>query len=258
MFKDPEMKKITPCKMQIGTYTSDTVKIVGSCTFNVVHPDSKKLLPVTFYVATNNGSILPSCKITLALHLIQPRSRLDYLPPWASLITSTMDHPKKIRQASLKVNSSKQEVSTQTQEVQGEATMLVSTNTVQKPGMNMLVTSKEQILSSYPDVFEGISRFPGPPYHIQVNPNVTLKQTPCRLVPVHLKEAFKKEVDKMLKAGIIKPVQEVTPWINSFMLVEGKDKLGNLKLCICLDPTNLNKAIVREPHHFQLQKILPI
>ena len=27
----------------------------------------------------------------------------------------------------------------------------------------------------------------------------------------------------MLKAGIIKPVQEATPWINSFMLVEGKD-----------------------------------
>ena len=94
-----------------------------------------------------------------------------------------------------------------------------------KPGMNTLVTSKEQILYSYPDVFEGISRFPGPPYHIQVDPNVTQKQTPCRLVPVHLKEAFKKEVDKMLKAGTIKPVQEATPWINSFVLVEGKDKL---------------------------------
>ena len=51
----------------------------------------------------------------------------------------------------------------------------------------------------------------------------------------------------MLKAGIIKPVQEATPWINSFILVEGKDKLGNLKLCICLHPTNLNKAVVRKP-----------
>ena len=77
--------------------------------------------------------------------------------------------------------------------------------------MNTLVTGKEQILSSYPDVFEGISRFPGPPYHIEVHPNVTLTQTPCRLVPVHLKEVFKKEVDKMLQAGIIKPVQEATP-----------------------------------------------
>ena len=30
------------------------------------------------------------------------------------------------------------------------------------------------------------------------------------------------------------------------MLVEGKVKLGNLKLRICLDPTSLNKVIVRE------------
>ena len=35
------------------------------------------------------------------------------------------------------------------------------------------------------------------------------------------------------------------------MLVEGKDKVGKLKLRICLDPTNLNKAIVREPNHFK-------
>ena len=38
------------------------------------------------------------------------------------------------------------------------------------------------------------------------------------------------------------------------MLVESKDKLGNLKLCICLDPTNLNKAITREPYHFRMPK----
>ena len=85
---------------------ADTVKIVGSCTFYVVHPDSKRLVPVTFYVATNDDSVLLSCKTILALHLIQHRSRLDYLPPWASLITSTMDHPKKTRPASLKVHSS--------------------------------------------------------------------------------------------------------------------------------------------------------
>ena len=27
--------------------------------------------------------------------------------------------------------------------------------------------------------------------------------------------------------------------------------VGNLKLRICLDPTNLNKAIVHEPYHFK-------
>ena len=55
----------------------------------------------------------------------------------------------------------------------------------------------------------------------------------------------------MLQAGVLAPVHEATPWINSFVLVESKDKLGNLKLHICLDPTNLNKAITREPHHLR-------
>ena len=55
----------------------------------------------------------------------------------------------------------------------------------------------------------------------------------------------------MLKAGVLKPVHEAIQWINSFVLVEGKDKAGNLKLRTCLDPTNLNKAIVREPYHFK-------
>ena len=59
LFKDMEMKKIKPCKMQISTYTTNTVKIIGSCIFDVVHPD-KKLIPVTFYVANNDGSVLLS------------------------------------------------------------------------------------------------------------------------------------------------------------------------------------------------------
>ena len=53
----------------------------------------------------------------------------------------------------------------------------------------------------------------------------------------------------MLQVGVLKPVNEATPWINSFVLVQSKDKSGNLKLHICLDPANLNKAIIREPFH---------
>ena len=40
--------------------------------------------------------------------------------------------------------------------------------------------------------------------------------------------------------------------MDSFVLVEGKDKSGNLKLRICLDPTNLNKVIMRDPYHFKI------
>ena len=108
-----------------------------------------------------------------------------------------MDHPKKKRPAPLTVHSSKQvvsmqsyqqELSTQMQEAQVQVTKSVSTLILKKPGMNKLVTSKEQILTRYPDNFECIGRFPGSPYHIQVDPNIMLKQTPYRPVPAHLKQ----------------------------------------------------------------------
>ena len=46
----------------------------------------------------NDGSVLLSCKTTLLLGLIQPRSRLDYLPSRASLITSSAHHQKKTKE----------------------------------------------------------------------------------------------------------------------------------------------------------------
>ena len=55
----------------------------------------------------------------------------------------------------------------------------------------------------------------------------------------------------MLQAGVLLPVTEATPWINSFVLVEKRGSHGQVKLRICLDPTNLNKAVTREPYHFR-------
>ena len=116
VFHDPNLEKLTPNKLQIGTYTNDTVKIVGTCKLFLVHPDTKKLVETIIYVATNDGSVLFSCKSTLALDLIQPRSRLDYLPPRASLITSMQGHPKKTKQVQVpaQVHSS-QKLSTHSQ-----------------------------------------------------------------------------------------------------------------------------------------------
>ena len=94
VFQDPYMKKLDPSSLEIRTYTTNTVRIVGSCVFYLVHLDIKKLMEVTFYVAMNDGSVLLSCKTTLMLGLIQPRTRLDYLPPTASLITNSADHHK--------------------------------------------------------------------------------------------------------------------------------------------------------------------
>ena len=101
MFDDPDLKKLAPSSLRISTYTTDTMKIVGSCLFFLVPLDTKRLQEVTFYVAQNDGIVLLSCTTTPALGLIQPHTRLDYLPPRARLITSSLDHPKKTKKVSV-------------------------------------------------------------------------------------------------------------------------------------------------------------
>ena len=147
--------------------------------------------------------MLLSCNSTLDLDLIQPRSRSDYLPPRASLITSTQDHPKKTRQAHPYVH--------RLQQVATQSNQQAETNQNRKQQISKLITSKDQIMAHYPDVFERIGKFPLPPYTIHLDSSVPPKQTPCWLVPIHLKESFKKEIDKMIQAGVLKPVTEATP-----------------------------------------------
>ena len=142
MFKDLEMKKLAPSQLEIGTYATDVVKILGSCNFYLVHPNRKKLIDVTFFVAIKDGSVLFSCKTTLALGLIQPRSRLDYLPPTASLITCSVDHPKKTKPVKVSVHTSQQKVSTQNQE-QEVSSQTPETTITRKQDVNKLITTKE-------------------------------------------------------------------------------------------------------------------
>ena len=97
VLQHPDLKKLSCSKLEISTYTTDTVKLDGSCVFYLVHPNTQHLQEVTFYVPSNNGSVLLSCVTMLALALIQPHTILDYLPPRASLITSSADHPKKTK-----------------------------------------------------------------------------------------------------------------------------------------------------------------
>ena len=171
VFSDTKMQKLVPSNFQVGTYTTETVKIVGSCTFFLVHSDTQKLIEVTFYVAMNDGSVFLSCKTTLLLGLVEPRPRLDYLPPKASLITSSADHPKKTKAV---FHTQKQEVFIQTTKQEVAAQTQAAKRQVSK-----LITSKEMILHEYPDVFEGIGKFQGPDYHIQIDPSIPPKQTPC-------------------------------------------------------------------------------
>ena len=64
---------------------------------------------------------------------------------------------------------------------------------------------------------------------------------PPRRIAFTLKDRIQKELERMEKLGVIVQVDEGTEWVNSMAVVE---KPGKLRLC--LDPSSLNKVVVRE------------
>ena len=123
-----------------------------------------------------------------------------------------------------------------------------------KQNPNRIIRSKQDIKRQYPTVFTGISKFRGELYKIRLDPNVPPRQMPYRPVPVHLEEQFHNKIREMEASGIIKKVsqEEFTPWISSYVLVETTNKDGKPKLRICLDPSNLNKAVIRKPYKYMV------
>ena len=96
---DQDCKKLAApsSKLQIRTYTTDKIKVIGSYTLFVVHPDTKCSKEVTFHVTSHEGSVVLSCVTTLELSLIQLHDNFDFISSSASLISSNSDHPRKKR-----------------------------------------------------------------------------------------------------------------------------------------------------------------
>ena len=110
---------------------------------------------------------------------------------------------------------------------------------------------KQGILRVYSDVFTKIKKFPGPPYKFLLKQNTKLAKHALRCVPIHLQEAFHKEIRNLECLGVLEPVKEVIEWVNSFVIVEKKvpadsnteDHSSQKKLRICMDPRDLNEAL---------------
>ena len=69
-----------------------------------------------------------------------------------------------------------------------------------------------------------------------------VKQCPYRLNPRY-KEKVKDEIDKMIAAGIIEPVEE-SEWVSPMVIQEKKTKRD---IRICVDLRKLNHASLHDP-----------
>ena len=102
--------------------------------------------------------------------------------------------------------------------------------------------TKEQVIEMFPDVFdEGLGLLEGE-YHIRLNDSTKPVQHAPRPGQVALLNKIKQTLEELHSAKVIQPVSKPMPWISSMLAVSKK----NGKIRICLDPKDLNKAILRE------------
>ena len=112
-------------------------------------------------------------------------------------------------------------------------------------------TQLPPIVMEFMDVFTGLGKLPTE-YDIRLRTGANrVDPVVCAAsrLPFRLEDRVFKKLDDMVAEGIITPVHEPTEWV-SRMLVVGKPD-GDVR--ICLDPSELNKAIQRQ--HFAVPTV---
>ena len=91
LYNDDKLKHLKPSDIKLGVWGDDQIALLGKCNIYLVHPDTKKMVEVTFYVADKSDSTLLSCATSLKLDLIKLHPRLGVPSPRAKIITSQAD-----------------------------------------------------------------------------------------------------------------------------------------------------------------------
>ena len=99
------------------------------------------------------------------------------------------------------------------------------------------------VLTEYADVFDNtvVGCIKNYEYDITLKPNTVPVIHASRKVPFALRDAVVNELRRMEQLGVIAKVQDPSEWVNSMVIVERPEKLR-----ICLDPSSLNKCVMRE------------
>ena len=112
------------------------------------------------------------------------------------------------------------------------------TQAPQAPKKTVSIKSTEDLIRKFPDRFQGMGQFPGE-YTIRLCDNAQPVIHTSWKCPISIHPKVKAELDKMVKLGVITPVDEPTDWVSSVAYAWK----ASGELHICLDPCGLNNAI---------------
>ena len=101
----------------------------------------------------------------------------------------------------------------------------------------------ENLRKLYPNSFDRLGSLKEA-YNIRIDPSVKPVMHARRKVPIESKEAIDRELDYLIEEEIITEQVEPTPWVSSVMF----PRKPNGDVRVCLDRSNLNKAIIRQHH----------
>ena len=80
------------------------------------------------------------------------------------------------------------------------------------------------------------------PYKFQLKPNAKPMRHAPRKVPIHLQDAFHKEIRNLEQLGIFEENKDVTEWVNSFVIMEKKAPVNSCKIPIMESNSNSNSS----------------
>lgn len=112
----------------------------------------------------------------------------------------------------------------------------VSTNTTAAPNQSACIPAG---LEDCPELSRTTGTLPGK-YSIKIDPDAEGVVHPVRRQPVALKAKIIEKLNEIVKDGHIAKVDQPTEWVSSMVVVTRNDKIR-----ICIDPSDLNKAIKR-------------
>ena len=168
------------------------------------------------FMGPSSGSLVPQCTDTLGPHILGP-------PSCERLEVVKMNCAVKV--------------------IQGTSHLPGPTPAPATPKKTVAIKSTEDLIRKFPDRFQGIGQFPGE-YTIRLCHNAQPIIHAPRKCPISICPKVKAELDRIVKFGVITPVDEPTDWVS---LVAYAWKASG-ELCICLDPCDLNNAIGRDHH----------
>ena len=105
------------------------------------------------------------------------------------------------------------------------------------------INNIRDLMQQYPQQFDRIGELQKT-HKLVVDPNVPTRIDSPRRTPIALKDNIKSELDKMVDQRIIHTIEEPTDWVSSLTYVTKRDG----SIWVCLDPRQLNKALIRPRH----------